>query len=65
MLSKMTGVQIAKFDTLIINADLQRPKRKGKNRIWLQIKQDEPKKWQVVATLSYKHGIDIQFEEIK
>lgn len=36
------------------------PKR-GKERIWISIRQDDPKEWRVYETLSYAKGTDVQF----
>jgi hypothetical protein len=36
---------------------------KGKNRMWLQIRQNEGKKWKVYESLVYPHGADIAFVE--
>jgi len=35
---------------------------KGKDRIWVSVRQDEPKKWRLAASLSYVNAFDVRFE---
>jgi Tfp pilus assembly PilM family ATPase len=43
MPSKISGTPIATFNGLKIYAKLQKAKKKGKDRIWINIRQDDPK----------------------
>jgi acyl-CoA thioesterase len=63
MPSKITGTPIATFNGLKIYAALHTPKKKGKQRIWISIRQDVPKDWKIAASLSYVNSIDIRFEK--
>ena len=36
---------------------------RGKDRIWISVRQDRPKKWRVAASLCYVNGVDIRFEK--
>ncbi len=65
MTNKIKGKEISKSNDLKIYARLQKPKKKGKERIWISIRQDKPKKWKIAATLSYVNSIDIRFEKEK
>jgi hypothetical protein len=38
-------------------------KKTGKDRIWIQVRQKDPKQWKVVASLSYHRAVDVQFEK--
>jgi len=35
---------------------------KGKDRIWVCVRQKKPKNWRVSASLCYVNGFDIRFE---
>ena len=35
---------------------------KGKDRIWVSVRQKRPKEWRVAASLSYVNAVDIRFE---
>ena len=63
MPTKITGTPIATFKDLKIYATFQKPKKKGKERIWLSIRQNDPKEWRIAATLSYVNSIDVRFEK--
>ena len=60
---KMTGKVLAKFCGLTIYGKLKKAKRTGKDRLWIQIRQAEPKQYRVAESLSYMRSVDIQFEE--
>ena len=61
---KVTGRILGTFEGLTISVHPRKAKRAGRNRVWIQIRQDEkPKKWRVSASLSYARSADIQFEE--
>ena len=62
---KIEGKLISKVKELKglkIYADYTKPKKKGKERLWITI-QDENKlnKWRVYTTLNYVHGVHIAF----
>ncbi len=60
--SKISGELIGTFNGLRIYGRLSRAKKKGKDRLWIHIRQDNPKEWRIAATLSYENSIDIRFE---
>lgn len=61
------GAPITTFKGLRVHAKLHKPKtERGKQRIWIVIKQDsDAKKWRVAETLSYVNAVHIQFEPIE
>ncbi len=63
MATKIKGRLIATFSGLKIYASISKPKRRGKERMWISIRQDKPKEWRVSATLSYVNAIDVRFEK--
>ncbi len=60
--AKISGELIATFNGLRIYGRLTKAKRKGKDRLWIHIRQDNPKEWRIAATLSYENSIDIRLE---
>jgi hypothetical protein len=60
--AKISGELIGTFNGLRIYGRLRKAKRKGKDRLWIHIRQDNPKEWRIAATLSYANSIDIRFE---
>lgn len=60
--SKITAEPIATFHGFTIYADLQKAKRTGKDRVWFQIRQDNPKKYRTAICLNYPHALDVQFQ---
>lgn len=60
--AKISGELIGTFNGLRIYGRLRKAKRKGKDRLWIHIRQDNPKEWRIGATLSYANSIDIRFE---
>jgi hypothetical protein len=60
--AKISGELIGTFNGLRIYGRLSKAKKKGKDRLWIHIRQDNPKEWRVAATLSYENSIDIRFE---
>ena len=61
---KVQGKIVAKVNGLVISVDSQPAKtNRGKNRLWVQIRQDSSgvKPWRVAASLSYARAVDIQF----
>ncbi len=60
--SKISGELIGEFNGLRIYGRVSRAKKRGKDRLWIHIRQDNPKEWRIGATLSYENSIDIRFE---
>lgn len=59
---KISGELIGTFNGLRIYGRLARAKRRGKDRLWIHIRQDNPKDWRIAGTLAYQNSIDIRFE---
>ncbi len=63
-LGKVQGRVLAEIDGLTITASPLDAKRSGKNRLWIQIRQNvKPKKWRASTALIYARSADIQFVE--
>jgi hypothetical protein len=62
--AKISGELIGTFNGLRIYGRLRKAKRKGRDRVWIHIRQDNPKEWRIGATLSYANSIDIRFENV-
>ncbi len=60
---KISGELIGEFGGLRIYGRISKAKRKGKDRLWIHIRQDDPKVWRIAATLSYANSLDIRFEK--
>lgn len=61
---KVKGEVLAEYDGLTISVYPQQAKRTGKDRLWIQIRQNSKiKRWRVSASLSYARSADIQFED--
>ncbi len=60
---KISGELIGEFGGLRIYGRISKAKRKGKDRLWIHIRQDDPKVWRIAATLSYDNSLDIRFEK--
>jgi len=60
---KMHGTPIAEFHGLTIYGLFKPAKRNGKNRLWIQIRQSQPKRYRIAESLSYMRSVDVQFEE--
>jgi len=63
MVKSNRGTLVAEQEGIKIFFKKQTPKRKGKCRLWISIRQDKPKEWRVAATLSYVNAIDVRFEK--
>jgi len=61
MPSKIRGTPVATFEGLKIYVRSLVAKGRGMDRIWVHIRQDEPKKWRTATTLSYVNGVDVLF----
>lgn len=62
MASKIKGKLVASFNGFEIYKRFTKAKRQGKDRIWIQIRQPDPKRWRTAATLSYVKALDVRFE---
>ncbi len=62
MPSKIRGRLIGRHEGIEIYVTPNNAKtQKGKDRVWIQIRQRTPKKWRVQTTLSYAKASDIMF----
>jgi hypothetical protein len=59
---KVEAEIIGEFHGLTIYGKLQIAKRDGRDRVWIQIRQNELKVYRVAESLSYARSADIQFE---
>ncbi len=59
---KISGELIGEFNGLRIYGRVSKAKRRGKDRLWIHIRQDDPKEWRIAATLSYANSLDVRFE---
>ncbi len=59
---KISGELIGEFNGLRIYGRVSKAKRRGKDRLWIHIRQDDPKTWRIAATLSYANSLDVRFE---
>jgi hypothetical protein len=60
---KIKGSKLAEFCGLTIYGTLKKAKKNGRNRVWIQIRQDANKPLRVSTSLSYARAIDVQFVE--
>ena len=61
--SKIEAEILAEFQGLTIYGKIQPAKRTGRDRVWIQIRQnDDVKVYRVAESLSYARCADIQFE---
>ena len=62
--AKVKGQVVAEYEGLTISVLLQKAKRTGKDRLWVQVRQNsDVKRWRVAASLSYARSADIEFVE--
>ena len=61
--SKIKTKPITIFEGLKIYGCYRPARKRGKDRIWISIRQDSPKKWRTATTLSYVRAVDICFEK--
>ncbi len=59
---KISGELIGEIAGLRIYGRISRAKKRGKDRLWIHVRQDDPKQWRIAATLSYANSLDIRFE---
>ena len=61
---KVAGVVVAEYEGLTVSVLPQPAKRTGKDRLWVQIRQNgKVKRWRIAASLSYARSADIEFVE--
>lgn len=61
-MGKVNGTLIGTIRGLTVTAALQKPSTSnGKERLWIQIRQNNGKKWKVYTTLAYARSLDVQF----
>jgi len=58
---KINGSTLAEFCGLTIYGILKKAKRNGRDRVWIQIRQDANKPLRVSTCLSYSRAVDVQF----
>jgi len=59
---KVQGQILGTFQGLTVTVAPKPAKRNGKDRLWLQIRQnDKAKKWRISTALVYARSTDIQF----
>jgi hypothetical protein len=59
---KVKGLIVAEHDGITISVLPQKAKRTGRDRLWVQIRQNgKTKKWRVASSLSYARSADIEF----
>jgi hypothetical protein len=59
--AKVTGQPLGNFHGLEITGMFKKATRGGKDQIWIQIRQEKPKKFRVRESLSYARSVDIEF----
>jgi hypothetical protein len=59
---KIRGTFIGEFHGLQFYGNLKKAKRTGRDRIWISVRQTNPKSYRVSENLSYMRSVDIQFE---
>jgi hypothetical protein len=59
---KVKGEPVLRVEGLEIYVNHFPAKREGRDRVWVQVRQKQPKSWPMAATLAYPHGIDVRFE---
>jgi hypothetical protein len=62
---KIKATLIGSFKGIEIYAKHQPAKRSGRDRVWIQVRQPEPRLYRVSESLSYAKGVDILFETTK
>lgn len=62
---KVTGKAIGTLQGFTVYAELQKAKKTGKDRIWFQIRQDDPKAYRTAICLNYPRALDVQFQSDK
>ena len=57
------GKLIGEIGGMKIYGRIIKPKKTGKERLIIGIRQDSPKEWRMASTLSYVHALDVRFEK--
>jgi len=61
---KPSGLPVYKVQGLEIYVTKAPSKtKKGKDRIWISVRQPAPKKWRLAASLCYVNAFDVRFEK--
>lgn len=61
---KPSGLPVYKVQGLEIYVTKEPSKtKKGKDRIWISVRQSTPKQWRVAASLCYVNAFDVRFEK--
>ena len=60
---KVKGTPLAEFHGLLIFGLYKTAKKTGKNRVWIQIRQGQSRRYRVAESLNYMRSVDVQFEE--
>jgi hypothetical protein len=58
---KISGKRLHSLHGLTVYADLRIPKRRGKARLQIQIRQDKGFDWRVEQCLNYGRSLDVLF----
>ena len=58
---KIGGKKLAQFNGLTVYAELKNPKRAGKARVQIHIRQDDGYDWHVEQCLNYSRSLDVLF----
>jgi hypothetical protein len=59
--SKIKGKVLAKIGGLTVYGTVTMPKRRGKARLLIQIRQDKTHDWRVSQSLNYGRSLDVLF----
>ena len=62
-MAKIAGKPLCSFHGLDISGLFKPEKRGGKDTVWIQIRQNKPKKFRVRESLAYARAVDIEFAE--
>ena len=61
-MGKVHGTLVGTVQGITVTAALKKPRTgNGKERLWIQIRQNNGKKWKVYTTLAYARSLDIAF----
>ena len=62
-MAKISGKKLFTFHGLDIYGEFTPATRGGRDTVWIQIRQDKPKKFRVRESLAYARAVDIEFAE--
>ena len=63
-MGKVTGKLVGEAHGITVTVKHKPAKTtRGKNRMWIQLRQNDGIKWTVYESLAYPHGVDIAFVE--